>query len=63
MFKLAIYRRLFGRNMRRVEPRIARGWSLPNLPDHLLKDIGLSRSEVLSVTRLGWSDPTGRQRA
>ena len=63
MYKLAVYRRFLSRNMRRTEPRMARGWSLHNLPDHLLKDIGLSRSEVLSVTRLGWSDPTRRQRA
>jgi hypothetical protein len=33
------------------------------LPDHILKDIGLSRSEILSVTSFARHDPTRRQRA
>jgi uncharacterized protein YjiS (DUF1127 family) len=63
MYKLAVYRRFLSRNMRHAEPRMAGGSSLHRLPDHLLKDIGLSRSEVLSVARFGWSDPTRKQRA
>jgi hypothetical protein len=32
------------------------------LPDHILKDIGLSRSEILSVARFGRLDLSRRQR-
>ncbi|WP_119274467.1 DUF1127 domain-containing protein [Taklimakanibacter deserti] len=36
--------------------------SLHRLPDHLLKDIGVTRSEILSLTRFRGSDRTRRQR-
>lgn len=35
---------------------------LADLPDYLLKDIGLSRSDIASVTQFGLNDPTRRQR-
>ncbi len=44
----------------RIERR--RDWSLHNLPDHVLKDIGVTRSEILSLTRFRGSDRTRRQR-
>lgn len=41
---------------------VRRDWSMHELPDHVLKDIGVSRSEILSLTRLRGSDQTRRQR-
>jgi uncharacterized protein YjiS (DUF1127 family) len=35
---------------------------LREMPDHLLKDIGISRYEIDSVTEYGVSDPTRRRR-
>jgi hypothetical protein len=44
----------------RIERR--RDWSSHNLPDHVLKDIGVTRPEILSLTRFRGSDRTRRQR-
>jgi uncharacterized protein YjiS (DUF1127 family) len=54
-----------GRFMRFVDraDRIRRGRAqLYQMPDHILKDIGISRSEILSVTRFREIDSIGRQR-
>jgi Domain of unknown function (DUF1127) len=43
--------------------RANRNRSPRELPDHILKDIGISRSEILSLTSHGGRDRSRRQRA
>ena len=52
---------MIGRGMRFVNRanRIRRGRAqLYEMPDHMLKDFGISRSEILSVTRFRVQDST-----
>jgi uncharacterized protein YjiS (DUF1127 family) len=44
----------------RIERR--RDWPLHNLPDHVLKDIGVTRSEALGMATFRGNDRTRRQR-
>jgi uncharacterized protein YjiS (DUF1127 family) len=56
---------MIGRGMRFVNraSRMRRGRAqLYKMSDHILKDIGISRSEILSVTRFREIDSTRRQR-
>lgn len=56
---------MIGRGMRSVHriSRIRRGRAqLYEMPDYMLKDIGISRCEIQLATRYGVTDPTRRQR-
>jgi len=50
----------FGRNalVHVIRVRRDRAW-LADLPDYLLRDIGITRSQISSVTRLGRTDGYG----
>jgi uncharacterized protein YjiS (DUF1127 family) len=54
---LAAIRSLLTTVARRAAARRARR-ELYELPDFMLSDLGISRSEVASVVRHGWSDAT-----
>jgi Domain of unknown function (DUF1127) len=49
---------MIGKSMRLVECSSMRDRSLQELPDHVLKDIGMSRSEILSLATFRGSDAT-----
>ena len=53
---------MIGKSMRPVERSLMRDRSLQALPDHMLKDIGISRSEILSLTRDRGNDSIRRWR-
>ena len=55
---------MIGKSVRSIERavRLRRDRAiLSEMPDHLLKDIGVSRSDILSVTRFHETDSTRRQ--
>lgn len=51
-----------GQSARFVKCPMKRDRSLQELPDHVLKDIGISRSEILSLSRFRGSNSTRMRR-
>ena len=56
---IAIYRAGLRALARIIRIRRDRAW-LEDMPDYLLRDIGIDRSEILSVIRSGSEDGRGR---
>ena len=60
---VGVLSRMFGQGRASMSLGVKRIPMPRELPDHILKDIGISRSEILSLTRFGGHDRSRRQRA